>query len=165
MAEWGVDFIKYDDLVPFPEEIKGIAKAIEQSGRPMVYSLSPGNGADPNHIEAFKTAHMLRVTADIWDEQKGIDEAFEAWRKWQGKEEPGFWVDMDMIPFGQLQLISPKPDGVCGDESKAELIKKWKPENLKISNSFQEKVFIVGVILQKTKCTHLLPFAHWQHSR
>ena len=130
MADWGVDFIKYDDLVPFPEEIKAIAKAIEQSGRPMVYSLSPGNGADPNHIEEFKTAHMLRVTADIWDEQKGIDEAFEAWRKWQGKEEPGFWIDMDMIPFGKLQLMSPKPEGVQGDESKAELIQKMKAGEL-----------------------------------
>ena len=123
MADWGVDFIKYDDLVPFPEEIKGIAKAIEQCGRPIVYSLSPGNGADPNHIEAFKTAHMLRVTPDIWDEQEGINQCFDAWRKWQGKEEPGFWIDMDMIPFGQLQLMNPKPEGVSGHESKNELMK------------------------------------------
>ena len=25
-----------------------------------------------------------------------------------GKEQPGFWIDMDMIPFGQLQLMSPR---------------------------------------------------------
>lgn len=130
MADWGVDFIKYDDLVPFPEEIKGIAKAIEQCGRPMVFSLSPGNNADPKHIEAFKKAHMLRVTKDIWDEQKGIDEAFQAWRKWQGKEEPGFWIDMDMIPFGQLQLMSLKPDGLEGNESKEEIRKKIKSGEL-----------------------------------
>ncbi|HSH18963.1 MAG TPA: glycoside hydrolase family 27 protein [Draconibacterium sp.] len=130
MAEWGVDFIKYDDLVPFPEEIKGIANAIENCGRPIIYSLSPGNGADPNHIEAFKTAQMLRVTPDIWDEQLGIDQCFAAWRKWQGKEEPGFWIDMDMIPFGQLQLMSPKPEGVQGDESKAELMKKMESGEL-----------------------------------
>jgi len=130
MAEWGVDFIKYDDLVPFPEEIKGIAKAIEQCGRPMVYSLSPGDKVDPNHIEAFKTAHMLRVTADIWDEQKGIDQCFEAWRKWQGKEEPGFWIDMDMIPFGQLQLMNPKPEGISGEESKGELLKMMEAGEL-----------------------------------
>lgn len=130
MAEWGVDFIKYDDLVPFPEEIKGIANAIENCGRPIVYSLSPGGNADPNHLDAFKTAHMLRVTPDIWDEQKGIDQCFTAWRKWQGKEEPGFWIDMDMIPFGQLQLMSPKPEGVQGDESKAELMKKMESGEL-----------------------------------
>jgi hypothetical protein len=130
MAEWGVDFIKYDDLVPFPEEIKGIANAIEQCGRPMVFSLSPGGDVDPNHLEAFKRAHMLRVTKDIWDEQKGIDEAFDAWRKWQGKEEPGFWIDMDMIPFGQLQLMSPKPEGLKGDESREEIVNKIKSGEL-----------------------------------
>jgi alpha-galactosidase len=130
MAEWGVDFIKYDDLVPFPEEVKGISKAIEQCGRPIVYSLSPGGDVDPNQLEAFKTAHMLRVTPDIWDEQKGIDECFADWRKWQGKEEPGFWIDMDMIPFGQLQLMSPKPEGVEGTESKAEITKKLKSGEL-----------------------------------
>ena len=121
MAEWGVDFIKYDDLVPFPEEVKAIAKAIEQCGRPIVYSLSPGGHVDPNELQAFRTAHMLRVTPDIWDDQKGIDECFADWRKWQGKEEPGFWIDMDMIHFGQLQLMSPKPKGIEGPESSAEI--------------------------------------------
>ena len=124
MAGWGVDFIKYDDIVPFPEEVKAVANAIAQCGRPIVLSLSPGGDVDPNHLEAFKKAHMLRVTHDIWDDQKGINECFEAWRKWQGKEEPGFWIDMDMIPFGQLQLMSVKPAGVEGNESKEELRKK-----------------------------------------
>lgn len=130
MAEWGVDFLKYDDLVPFPEEIKGIANAIAQCGRPIVFSLSPGGDVDPNHLEAFKRAQMLRVTPDIWDDQKGIDECFEAWRKWQGKEQPGFWIDMDMIPFGQLQLMNLKPEGVQGDESKGELQKKMEAGEL-----------------------------------
>ena len=67
---------------------------------------------------------MLRVTADIWDDQEGLDQSFKAWRKWQGKEAPGFWIDMDMIPFGQLQLMSPKPEGVSGDETKREIEEK-----------------------------------------
>jgi alpha-galactosidase len=124
MANWGVDLLKYDDLVPFPEEIEGIANAIEHSGRPILLSLSPGGKVNPSHLEAFKRGHMLRVTPDIWDEQKGINECFEAWRKWQGKSEPGFWIDMDMIPFGQLQLMSPKPVGVKGNETKEELKEK-----------------------------------------
>ena len=130
MAEWGVDFIKYDDIVPFPEEVKAVANAIAQCGRPIVLSLSPGGKVDPDHLEAFKRSHMLRITADIWDDQKGIDECFEAWSKWQGKEEPGFWIDMDMIPFGQLQLMSPKPAGVQGHESKNELLDKMKAGEL-----------------------------------
>ena len=130
MAEWGVDFIKYDDIVPFPEEVKGVANAIAQCGRPMILSLSPGGDVDPNHLEAFQKGHMLRVTPDIWDDQKGINECFTEWRKWQGKESAGFWIDMDMIPFGQLQLMSPKPKGVTGNESKNELMDKIKSGEL-----------------------------------
>ena len=121
MAEWGVDFIKYDDLVPYPDEIEGIANAIAQCGRPVILSLSPGDKLDPDHIESFKRANMLRVTPDIWDDQRGIDQCFSAWQKWQGKEEPGFWIDMDMIPFGQLQLMSPRPAGVDDSTTKEDL--------------------------------------------
>ncbi|MEQ8549724.1 MAG: glycoside hydrolase family 27 protein [Cyclobacteriaceae bacterium] len=124
MAEWGVDFLKYDDLVPFPKEIEGITNAIAQCGRPMVLSLSPGGKLNPDNIETFKRANMLRVTPDIWDEQKGIDQCFAAWRKWQGREELGFWIDMDMIPFGQLQLMSPRPSGVDKAATKADVHKK-----------------------------------------
>jgi alpha-galactosidase len=130
MADWGVDFIKYDDIVPFPEEVKAVAKAIAQSGRPIVLSLSPGGNVDPSHIDAFSMSQMLRVTPDIWDDHKGIDECFEEWRKWQGKAKAGFWIDMDMIPFGQLQMMSPKPAGVKGTESKSELTKKMQSGEL-----------------------------------
>jgi alpha-galactosidase len=107
LAGWGVDLIKADDIVPFPDEVKAMAEAIAQCGRPIVLSLSPGGSVDPAHIDAFRTGNMLRVTRDIWDEQEGIDICFDAWRKWQGKEGPGFWIDMDMIPFGNLCLMSP----------------------------------------------------------
>ncbi|MGL4631698.1 MAG: glycoside hydrolase family 27 protein [Leadbetterella sp.] len=107
MAAWGVDMLKVDDVVPFPKEAEGYAKAIAQCGRPMVLSLSPGNGVSTNAIKSFKMANMLRVTPDVWDEQIDIDNCFAAWRKWSGYSEPNFWIDMDMIPFGNLQLMSP----------------------------------------------------------
>ena len=107
IAEMGVDFIKYDDIVPHPDEVEAVALAISKLDRPVVLSLSPGGKVDPGAIDAFRKANMLRVTSDVWDEQKYIDDCFEAWEKWQGKERPGFWIDMDMIPFGQLQLMSP----------------------------------------------------------
>lgn len=107
IANMGVEMIKYDDIVEHPDEVEAVAKAIEKTGKPILLSLSPGNRVDPEAIEFFKLAHMLRVTQDVWDEQKYIDACFDAWRKWGGKEQPGFWIDMDMIPFGQLQLMSP----------------------------------------------------------
>ncbi|MBF0196330.1 MAG: glycoside hydrolase family 27 protein [Planctomycetes bacterium] len=107
IVDMGVDFIKYDDIVPHPDEVEAVAKAIRKTGKPIVLSLSPGGSVDPNAIDFFKMGNMLRVTPDVWDEQKYINLCFDAWRKWQGKEELGFWIDMDMIPFGQLQLMSP----------------------------------------------------------
>lgn len=40
LAAWGIDLIKADDLVPYPQEIIGLANAIEQSGRDIIFSLS-----------------------------------------------------------------------------------------------------------------------------
>lgn len=75
---------------------------------------------------------MLRVTHDVWDDQIGIDECFQAWRIWQGKEEPGLWIDMDMIPFGKLQLMSPRPGNL--DEGLSDKEIKEKINNGELSN-------------------------------
>ncbi|MFC2080003.1 glycoside hydrolase family 27 protein [Bacteroidota bacterium] len=132
MAEWGVDFLKYDDIVPFPKEVEAVSKAIKQSGRPILFSLSPGGNVDENAIDFFKKGNMLRVTKDIWDEQKGIDQCFAAWKKWQGNEEPGFWIDMDMIPFGQLQLMAPKPKEIEDDLTEDDV--KFKQKSGELTN-------------------------------
>jgi hypothetical protein len=44
-AEWGVDFVKMDDMSSpyFAAEVEMVAKALQKSGRPMVLSLSPGD--------------------------------------------------------------------------------------------------------------------------
>lgn len=107
LAEQGVDFIKYDDIVPYPREVEAVAEAIRKVERPIVFSLSPGGKVNPGDIASFKKANSLRVTRDIWDNQSGINLCFAAWRKWQGAAQPDFWIDMDMIPFGELQLMTP----------------------------------------------------------
>ena len=99
IASMGVEMIKYDDIVAHPDEVEAVAKAIARTGRPILLSLSPGGKVDPEAIDFFKMGNMLRVTPDVWDEQKYIDLCFDAWRKWEGKEQPGFWIDMDMIPL------------------------------------------------------------------
>lgn len=114
LARWGVDLIKADDLVPYPDEIVGIANAIERCGRDIVFSLSPGGSVRMTDLPYFRRANMLRVTADIWDRRSDLDKAFEAWRAWQGRQYPGFWIDLDMIPFGQLLLMSPPDSGDTG---------------------------------------------------
>jgi len=107
ISEMGVDMIKYDDIVPHPDEVEAVVEAIAKLEKPMLLSLSPGGQVNPEALDFYRMANMLRVTKDVWDEQEYIDACFLAWRKWQGKEQPGFWIDMDMIPFGELQLMSP----------------------------------------------------------
>lgn len=108
LASWGVDFIKVDDIVPYPDEVAALVRAVEQCGRKIVISLSPGDRVPVEHIGVYQQSDMLRVTGDVWDTQRDIDNCFTAWKKWSGIDLKGLWVDMDMIPFGNLQLMSPR---------------------------------------------------------
>ncbi|MDB6114889.1 MAG: hypothetical protein JWQ62_1834, partial [Lacunisphaera sp.] len=117
LAAQGVDFVKYDDIVPYPREIEAVAEAIRKVDRPILFSLSPGGKVDPAAMASFQRANALRVTNDIWDDQVGIDRSFAAWRKWTGHAQPGFWIDMDMIPFGELQLMTPAPTDPAASSS------------------------------------------------
>ena len=116
IADLGVDFIKYDDIVPYPAEVEAVARAITKTGKPIVLSLSPGGKVDPAAIDSFRRANALRVTADIWDDEVGLDQCFAAWRKWGGHERPGFWIDMDMIPFGRLGTMTPPRTGAVATD-------------------------------------------------
>ena len=106
LANWGVDFIKVDDVVPNPQEIVAIANAIEKGKHKMLLSLSPGDVHHQAHLHYYKRANMLRITRDIWDNPLSIEKGFFAWEKFQGISGPGFWPDMDMIPFGHLDVIN-----------------------------------------------------------
>jgi len=106
LAGWGVDFIKLDDVVPNPREIVAVAKAIEAGGHQMTYSLSPGDVHHDTHLAHYQRANMLRITGDIWDNAPSIEKGFGAWEKFQGTERPGFWPDLDMIPFGRLTVVA-----------------------------------------------------------
>lgn len=105
LADWEIDFVKVDDLIPYPDEMIMIANAIENSGREMVYSLSPGGTTNLRDLPYYRRSNMVRITADIWDRRADLDKAFSQWRMFQGMGSPGFWPDLDMIPFGQLQMM------------------------------------------------------------
>lgn len=106
LADWGIDFIKVDDMVPNPAEIIAVANAIEQGGHKMVYSLSPGDVHHPAHVNYYKRANMLRITRDIWDNPLSIEKGFFAWDEFQHVSGNGFWPDLDMIPFGRLEVVN-----------------------------------------------------------
>ncbi|MDO4993679.1 MAG: NPCBM/NEW2 domain-containing protein [Bacteroidales bacterium] len=103
-AEWGVDFLKIDDLSrPFyTDEIHMIRKAIDQTGRPIVLSLSPGKTQFQYADECLANANMWRMMDDLWDNWGAIDAVFNEANFWAGVSRPGNWADCDMLPLGHI---------------------------------------------------------------
>ncbi|MEM7809613.1 MAG: hypothetical protein AAF561_16000, partial [Planctomycetota bacterium] len=104
LAEWGVDYVKVDDIVPYPREIRAVADALARCGRPMRLSLSPGDLTCVAHLPDYRRANALRVTADVWDRRSDLAKGLDALQHWQGQELPEFAIDLDMIPFGALTV-------------------------------------------------------------
>ena len=111
VASWGVDFIKYDDIVHKPREINAVANAIERNGRDIVLSISPGDDNNPDLIDTYKRADMIRISRDIWDLSEDIMISAARWEKMEPFAGQGFWLDLDMIPFGHIRVNYPSsPD-------------------------------------------------------
>jgi len=105
-ASWGVDYVKVDDLSrPYHHgEIAMIRKAIDQSGRPMVFSTSPG--ATPlekaNHV--MNHANLWRICDDFWDNWDALKPQFVRCAKWAPYIGEGHWPDADMLPLGRISV-------------------------------------------------------------
>ncbi|HET7625380.1 MAG TPA: glycoside hydrolase family 27 protein [Verrucomicrobiae bacterium] len=109
LASWGVDFVKVDDLSrPYHKpEIEAIRKAIDQCGRPMVLSTSPGPTPISEAKHVVEHANMWRLTDDFWDEWRLLKHAFDTSNDWTPYRAPGHWPDPDMLPLGALR-VGPK---------------------------------------------------------
>lgn len=99
-AEWGVDFVKADDLVNI-QEFTGISKASRTCGRKIVLSAVPAGIPDDVLRD---NAHMARTGADFWDVWQMLKVGFPVAAKAVGEAEPGFWPDLDMLPVGKLGI-------------------------------------------------------------
>jgi alpha-galactosidase len=112
-ADWGVDFIKADDMSraqdPFGEvyhapEIEALRRAMSRSGRPMVLSLSPGPTALCDATNVANYSQMWRISNDMWDDWPELRDQFGYCRLWAPHIGPNHWPDADMLPLGLLRL-------------------------------------------------------------
>lgn len=110
-AEWGVDFLKIDDLSrPFyTEEIEMIRRAIDQTGRPIVLSLSPGKTQYHYAEDCLENANMWRMMDDLWDNWSHVDAVFNEAHAWEDVTRPGNYADCDMLPLGQISMTIADP--------------------------------------------------------
>lgn len=105
-AEWGVDFIKIDDLSrPYHTgEIEMIRKAIDRTGRPIVLSISPGETPIERVDHVRSHANMWRTVDDFWDNWSQLNYQFGICAKWAPHIAPGTWPDADMLPLGKISI-------------------------------------------------------------
>lgn len=117
-AEWGVDFIKIDDLSrPFhTDEIRMIRKAIDQTGRPIVLSLSPGKTQFEYAQDCLDNANMWRMMDDLWDTWSGVDLVFREAAEWAQYARPGNYADCDMLPLGHIAATIGDPSYCSADK-------------------------------------------------
>lgn len=105
-AEWGVDYIKADDIArpAHRGEISAIHKAIEKTGRPIVLSLSPGPAMVKDLQFLQENANAWRISDDFWDDWKALRLNFILMSIWSGVGSPGGWPDADMLPLGRIGI-------------------------------------------------------------
>jgi hypothetical protein len=106
LAEWGVDFVKVDDLSrPYhTTEIEAIRRAIDHSGRAMVFSTSPGATPVSQGGHISTNANMWRISDDFWDHWPELLAQFDRLRQWTPYRAPGHFPDADMLPIGVIQM-------------------------------------------------------------
>jgi hypothetical protein len=110
LASWELDFVKVDDLSsPYHRtEIEAIRKAIDRTGRAIVFSTSPG--ATPvkegEHIQL--NANLWRVSDDFWDDWGALYAQFQRLNDWTPFRGPGHWPDADMLPLGNIRTWQDK---------------------------------------------------------
>jgi len=106
-AQWGVDYVKCDDIArEYPHckrEIELISNACRSCGREMVLSLSPGPAPIEEAEHLKRHGNLWRITDDFWDEWRLLKGMFERAEKWCIHAAPGHWPDADMLPVGALR--------------------------------------------------------------
>ncbi|HXT97982.1 MAG TPA: MYXO-CTERM sorting domain-containing protein [Polyangia bacterium] len=115
-AQWGIDFVKIDDMLNnttksyHQAEADAIRKSVAKSGRAIVVSFSPG-ADDPSWLPSSVAdlnadADMWRIVDDFWDYNAitNLAGVFTAAGTWQASSglAAGHWPDTDMLPLGYL---------------------------------------------------------------
>jgi alpha-galactosidase len=105
-AEWGVDFIKADDMTrPYHQaEIDALHRAILKTGRPIVLSLSPGPAPIDEIADLRNNAQMWRIEDDLWDNWQSVKNMYFRAETWAPLVSPGHWPDADMLPLGHIGI-------------------------------------------------------------
>ncbi len=104
-ASWGVDFLKYDLCNGDRTSFATMRDALRATGRPIVYSVNPGNGQGyPQNTSGWDpigTANMWRFASDINASYTSVTSIIDLDGPFFGLAGPGHWNDADMLEVGK----------------------------------------------------------------
>jgi len=101
-AEWGVDYLKYDNcdaITPPEQRYPPMRDALNQTGRPIFFSMCEW-GVDNPSTWARKVGNSWRTTSDIEDKWRSMLSNLYINNQWADYAGPGGWNDPDMLEVG-----------------------------------------------------------------
>ena len=100
MAQWGVDYLKYDWRIELGSAER-MSEALKKSGRDIIYSLS--NSAPFNLVKEWaRVSEAWRTGPDIRDSWLSLYVSAFTLDKWGPYGGPGHWNDPDMMILGNV---------------------------------------------------------------
>ena len=106
-AEWGVDYLKYDNCyssgIPGIDRYKTMRDALNATGRPIFFSLCQW-GTEDSWRWAPAVGNSWRTTGDIAPNWASIRANFWESQQHAQRSGPGAWLDPDMLEVGNGDL-------------------------------------------------------------
>jgi alpha-galactosidase len=100
MAEWGVDYLKYDWRIEVPSTER-MSSALKNSGRDIIYSIS--NSAPFANVKDWvRLTNTYRTGPDIRDSWLSLYISAFTLDKWSPYGGHGHWLDPDMMILGNV---------------------------------------------------------------
>src|SRR5262249_28667078 len=106
-ASWGVDYLKYDLCQGQRSSFAVMRDALRATGRPIVYSINPGNGANdvcpPStcSLNLPTIANLWRIGFDINASWASVTSLIDQDAGLFASAGPGHWNDPDMLEVGK----------------------------------------------------------------
>jgi alpha-galactosidase len=112
-ADWGVDYLKYDNCynqsdgsqADYIRRYTAMRDALKATGRPIVYSICEWGSSQPWTWGA-DVGHLWRTTGDIHDDWTSLRHIISANAPLYPHAGPGQWNDPDMLEVGNGRMTS-----------------------------------------------------------
>jgi alpha-galactosidase len=103
-AEWGVDYLKYDNCNnldrPAPPRYRAMAEALKKAGRPIVFSICEWGANKPWEWASEVGGDLWRTTGDISDNWQSMIRLLDKQVGLEKYSKQNAWNDPDMLEVG-----------------------------------------------------------------